>query len=440
MTLASVEECYSTWLGSVSFAFGHNVRDLRRVGARKEKADMMQAESRIPCFLVDYGVFWDCNIACAYCRTNPIRTGTLPGHDDDRITGYLEGLDRVTQYVDAVMFKTSGWGEITRLAGYEELFVRASALGFSVLQLITNGVSRFSARGLSALSSLGHFSIQFSLDGLTLAENRYRFGSNERLLDQVFDNIELALSLGIPVEINTVLTDINTGSLRPFLHELLRLRERHQTPVVCVPRRVRVKRTLQNHGQIPTPDDVDQLASLVVGEFNRFDPVLPPKKYLERLIFNLHEGRRNWTTYDALVRVNIGASGDIVLHTVDGNRDLGTIYGDNAATSFAARAASHAVDGEKDYQTKMTQFDVHYLYLGGHITLAELSRIPSCNNPPAHQQLKYLRGLVIADKPWHLASQQTVSRSRSLNLPKTAPNVVSTPQHNRDSAKEAKQG
>ena len=108
----------------------------------------------------------------------------------------------------------------------------------------STGAPHFSTISLPTKTTFPQYTAPLSIDGLTLDENRYRFGINSSLLNHLLANLRLALVMGIPVEINTVLTDINTARLKPFLDELLRLRSQHNTPLVCVPRAVRVKRTL----------------------------------------------------------------------------------------------------------------------------------------------------------------------------------------------------
>lgn len=345
----------------------------------------------IECFLVDYGIHWDCNIACTYCRNQPIRNSSPRVHPDERLARYMGGLTRISRSVRATMFKTSGWGEITTVPGYTMLFRHARDLGYEVLQLITNGVKLLDHETLAELQDLGYFSLQMSIDGLTMDENEYRFGHNAALLTQVWGNLERALSIGVPVEINSVLTDLNTARLRPFLEHLIRLRERYGTPLVCVPRCVRVKRTLNNYSQLPHAEQIETLEGVLLDSYSAFESVLPPKQYVSALLHHLRNRQRRWTAYDTVVRLNVGPSGDLVLFTREGNRDLGSIFGDHADEAFETRRKHHSYFGEVDHQLKMTQFDVHYLYLAGEISLDEMAKIPSCVNPPAQTWLAHLR-------------------------------------------------
>jgi pyruvate-formate lyase-activating enzyme len=351
---------------------------------------MRQSPDKIQCFLIDYGIYRDCNLVCDYCRPSLIIDKNTGRQNSDRLKLYIEGLTNVSQHVRAVMFKTSGWGEITLLPGYTELFQHARHLGYEVLQLITNGTLITESK-LAELQSLGYFSLQLSIDGLTSAENRYR---NPLPLKLVFSNLELALRMGIPVEINTVLTDANTASLKPFFDELLRLYEKYKTPIVCVPRRVKIKPTLNNYNQIPNRAMIDELEKTISGYYLTYSSILPPEAYLKGLLYYLRTGQRNWVSYDTLVRIIIGSTGDIVKHTTSGNKLLGSVlrYGDSQG--FETRFHLHSPTGDPDHQTKMTQFDIHYLYLAGKLSLSEISKIPSCSNPISQNWLQNLRKVV----------------------------------------------
>lgn len=349
----------------------------------------MRIANKIPCFLVDYGIYDDCNLACHYCRLAPTK-GT---DNSDGMMRYIEGLTNVSQHVNAVMFKTSGWGEITLLPGYIQLFHHAKHLGYQVFQLITNGMSILTEAVLEELQNLGNFSLQMSIDGLN-SDNKYRFRDNPILQERFFTNLHLALSMGIPVEINTVLTDANTASQHLFYDTLLQLREKYNTSIVCVPRRVKVKPGLNTQSLVPSAWMIDELEKTVIDRYSTYSPVLPPQPYLAGLIYYLRFGQRNWTSYDSLVRINIGASSDIVVHTTSGKRLLGSILGEDPSKSFVARSNIHNF-GEPDYQTKVNQFDILYLYLGGKLSLSELSTIPSYSNPVSQNWLRHLRSIVL---------------------------------------------
>lgn len=95
---------------------------------------MMPSHDKIGCFPIDCGIYWDCNIACEYCRSSPVRDESGPGRRDDRVQEYCNGLTRISRDVDTVMFKTSGWGGITTLPSYTRLFKQARNLEYEVLQ------------------------------------------------------------------------------------------------------------------------------------------------------------------------------------------------------------------------------------------------------------------------------------------------------------------
>lgn len=361
---------------------------------RQQLIVMNYSSDKISCFLVDYGIYSDCNLACHYCRLTPVKNKDDSERTLDSLKTHIEGLTNVSKHVNAVMFKASGWGEITQLPEYMQLFRHAKDLGYKVLQLITNGTSVLAESVLGELQGLGFFSLQMSIDGLNHSENKYRFKENPQMLKRFFDNLHRALRMGIPIEINTVLTDANTATLHPLLNVLLRLREKYDTPVVCVPRRVKIKPHLDTHNLVPSGPLIDELEKTIIGRYSKYSSVLPPKPYLTGLIHFLRTGSRNWVCYDSLVRINIGASGDIVIHTTSGKKLLGSVLGPDHLQSFERRSRLHTLTGEPEYQEKMNQFDIHYLYLGGKLSLREISRIPSCANPVSRKYLQNLRRTV----------------------------------------------
>ncbi len=351
--------------------------------------------NKYPCFLIDYGVHGGCNLSCSYCRSNP--TLCIDNHykSSDIVNKYMQGLTNVTKYVTAVMFKTSGWGEITTLPNFNLLFHHAKDLGYKVLQLITNGTSVFNTALLEKLQKLGYFSLQMSIDGVNDSQNWYRFHGNHKLLERFCANLHLVLRMGIPVEINTVLTDINTASIQPFLDTFSEIHEKYQTPIICVPRGIKVKPHLNTQKLVPNIRMINELEKIIIGSYKTYDSILPPEIYLRMLIDFLRTGHRNWICYDSLVRTNIGSSGEIVIHTTSGKKYLGSIFEADQNNCFAERSRLHCMTGEPDYQLKMNQFDIHFLFLGGKISLDEMSKIPSCSNPVSQMWLQHLRNLVI---------------------------------------------
>ena len=344
--------------------------------------------------MLDYGIYWDCNLHCSYCRKVPIRSAN-PSLARNSIDRYIRGLERTALHVDAVLFKTSGWGEVTLVHDYLELFRAARRLGYQENQLITNGTN-VRKEQLVSLQNLGHFSLQVSLDGVGLAENVHRFPPLEAAcLVRVWETVETALSMGIPVELNSVLTETSTSRIQSLLERLLALRERYLTQVVCLPRRVRVKSTLGNRLHLPSYRAAEEFEKVVCESYDKYEPVLPPLAYLEGVVSHLRDGYRSWTAYDTLTRVNIGAAGQVVLHTKDGNVDLGSVFDDDKGeAAFLRRENMHSALGDANYQDKLTQFDIHSLFIGGQITIEEIARLPSCSSQLAQARLQRLRRAV----------------------------------------------
>lgn len=350
--------------------------------AKKNKA--------IYCFLLDYGIHWDCNLACGYCRTKSKRsTGQIK--KEELVDKYILGLEISTDYVDAVMFKTSGWGEITTVPGYEKLLLRAIDLGYPIIQLITNGLNIPDNSTLTLLCERSSFSVQLSLDGIHTDSLEHRFQGNNKVLEHVLENLNVLLRFGIPVEINSVLTSGNISKFSKLLEYLIRLNERYDVPLICVPRPVRVKRTLANFNNIPKAYEVADFKNRVLDCYQIYRPVLPAIEYMKGVVSCLSMNHREWIAYDTLIRTNIGSEGDIVYHTTSGTRKLGSIFSEDPCTVFERRKNLSSYIGDKDYQAKLNQFDIHSLYLGGIISDEEIARIPSCRSVVAMKRLRRLK-------------------------------------------------
>lgn len=351
-----------------------------------------KSSARLRCFIVDYGVVSACNLACGYCR-KPATTVNRPHNPKRDISLALDALSLVTEHVDGIMFKTSGWGEITLVPDYLRLFRHAKSLGYPVLQLITNGVRMPEGETLSKLKDLGDFSLQLSLDGITLAANVHRFGNNAELLDRVINSLGRVLERRIPVEVNSVLTSANTDRIVDLLKLLVSLSDRYDVPIMWMPRPLQLHRVCDEKVQPASPQSVDDLEALILGGFLQYEKVLPPKRYLEGLMSFLRTGKRPWKAYDTIARLSVGARGTIILPGND--RKLGTLLDSDVGRVFAERARFRGVVGDLDFGPKLTQFEIHSLFLGGEIPWEEMVKVPSCRSPEARSRLEELRREVI---------------------------------------------
>lgn len=349
-----------------------------------------QSKERIFCFLVDYGAHSACNLACRYCRKRASRKS-----DIGSITASLTAVDVIARHVDAVMFKASGWGEITIVPEYPKLFERASARGYGVLQLITNGVEFPDHDIRAALCDLGHFSLQISLDGNSGPANAHRFRNNETMLARVKDHIASAAHQRIPLEVNTVLTSANIGEFEAHLEFLADLADHNQCRILCLPRPLQIDRAQRDRVFLPDFRRLDDFEALVLGRFDAFRTVLPPQRYLEGLLHYLRTRQRVWTAYDSTLRVLIGEHGVMVLPCQ--GEYLDSVFSDDPVAAFVARATRHRTGGDIDFGPKLTQFEVHSLFIGGEIGWDEMATIPSCDNPVARERLEALRRLASAE-------------------------------------------
>ena len=344
---------------------------------------------RIKCFLVDYGVPRACNLACRYCRPKspPVHSG---GKGDIDIA--IHGLDIISRHVDAVMFKSSGWGEITIVPNYIALFRAARARGFEVLQLITNGVNFPHDDRLQELSEMGHFSMQLSLDGADAAANAHRFWQNPKLFDRVKANLEHAARKRVPLEVNAVITSLSIDHFEDLLRYLLDLRERYAVPMQCLPRPVQLGRADEAFVATPGSIAIDRFEESILARYSRYKDILPPLRYLEGFVAFMRSQTRLWQPFDTATRVVVGEKGNLSLPGT--GEVLGNVFTSDPMELFAARAARHCSQGDTAFGVRMTQFEPHSLFLGGEIGWEEMARIPSCDNPVARERLTALRACV----------------------------------------------
>jgi MoaA/NifB/PqqE/SkfB family radical SAM enzyme len=225
-----------------------------------------------------------CHLRCSYCLTEefnllmdvPDATERLT---TDRHDEWAEVLRAYDAAADAPILRLSG-GEFFWLPGSDD-FIAAASERYDTVQVITNGLL-LKPKRLERLAHMGNVQLNFSLDGHTPEMNRHRF-PNRKMLDVVLHHLDAAVSLGMPVEIQTVLTGANVADMLPFCEFLA---ERHSGKVVVYFFPVRGK-VADNMAW----ERADHLAP-IVHHYAALESVLPPRAYVDHIANYIATDRR----------------------------------------------------------------------------------------------------------------------------------------------------
>lgn len=252
---------------------------------RTALAPLRQAHGRIPLLVNDLVVEEQlCHLRCTYCLTEEYNLlMAVPDAQErlttDRHTDWLTVLDRYDDSVDAPILRVSG-GEFFWLPG-SDAFIEKAAERYETVQVITNGVLLKPER-LERLAAIENFQLNLSLDGHTHAMNIHRFRT-EAMFRLVLSRLDHAVELGIPVEVQAVLTAINAPDLPRFCEFLL---ERYGGAVRLYAFPVRGKVA----GDLACPPG--NYLEEVVERYDEFHPILPPRAAVAHVADFIRTGER----------------------------------------------------------------------------------------------------------------------------------------------------
>lgn len=236
-----------------------------------------------------------CNMRCEYCltQTSKINKGgsKLCGGDMFSDCSYYEGTEfykrldtiqeKILEQLDVAILKISG-GEILLLPGIQAYILKQAEL-YRGVQVLTNGVL-LNREILKGYKEAGNICLQISLDSNKLEGNSYRTKS-QKVLDRILSNIELAYKIGVPVEINCVLTDRNASCLCDFLDYL----KRYKGGVVVYPFPVRGAQKDSFYMKNEQIADIER----VIQRYDEYADILAPKAYMTYLLDFLRYGKRS---------------------------------------------------------------------------------------------------------------------------------------------------
>ncbi len=216
---------------------------------------------------------------------------------------------------DYKILKLSG-GEIFI---YDEIvdFIKSINKDYVAIQLLTNSLA-ITHKKIDKLARLGNVYFQISLDGASGKTNFARNGNN-LVVKKILENIEHILKNGMGLEINCVLTKYNTGLFDDMLKKFKGYKN-----FVIRPRPVRNEpKDILNFNK----DQIKAFKKITINNYDLYSEILPPREYLERLVYVMENERRNWNCYVPFYVLGINNYGDVNTCTrTDDLKRIGNIF------------------------------------------------------------------------------------------------------------------
>lgn len=329
-----------------------------------------------------------CNMRCEYCLT---QTSQFKKESNERERDrnklsccfYVEGSDfkykldtiqeNILDEVDIAILKISG-GEILLLPEIHQ-YILNQAKRFKGVQVLTNGVL-LNEQILKDYKEASNICLQISLDHHTLEGNSYRT-KTESVLERILNNIDLANKYEIPVEINCVLTDKNTGILKSFLDYL----NRYDKGVVIFPFPVRGserKHFYMKKGQIVAIEEIIEC-------YDDYRNILAPKEYMKYLLEFLKTGKRKTDCSLPYMAVGVFEDGTVTPCPNYWFTSLGSILEDKHSVikKVGEEKIYHILTCDrnplKECHSCFTPWELFNLYVEGVVTYEDLMKSPSYN-------------------------------------------------------------
>lgn len=332
-----------------------------------------------------------CQMRCSYCLTEDFNL--LMNVPDakfrlttDRRADWHRILDAYHQQVDSPIMRLSG-GEFFWLKGSTE-FVAECSSKYEVVQVITNGVFLTDAR-LDALAALGNCQLCLSLDGHTLEMNAHRLPPKQhRLFEVIMRGLDGAVERGIPVEVQSVLSNVNVTGQAAFAEFLLE-RYGQGAMLYFFPVRGEAKDNL-------APPLGEHFAELL-ARYDELAPVLPPRAFVEHIGNQLRTGVRTLRCYATATMVQLFGQGDVSCCPYAWLKPMGNVTKEPQLI--------HEQFGRHQHYEMFMQprprfpycrsctgpIDVVNLYLLDHISDAEITRCAPYAGPRALARLRELK-------------------------------------------------
>jgi len=370
-------------------------------------------EERIPLLVNDFVIREDiCNSRCAYCligdsllkedrsvkrvngivRFNPkkIREPLLYEAGTPLKNRIDNVLDVTEKYVDASILKISG-GEVFLIKNIVGL-LEDRCTRYPNAQVLTNG-TLLNCEIVKRLADIPNINVQFTLDGHAFEMNSYRV-RYQQLQDKLLNNLHLLIEHKIPVEINCVLTDRNTGNLDKFAEYLLR----YEGKLILLPYPVR---GTAKSRYFPLAKQLRGIEKIITN-YGGYQGILPPSIYLSSLLEFLVTRRRVLRCSLPLCMFQLFDDGIITPCVNMWTVNLGNILDDVPEPIF------HKIGKEKIYDLMLkdkpstpfckqcfTPWDIINLYFQDKISLDSVCKMPLYNKEEIKRNLATLRTITL---------------------------------------------
>lgn len=327
---------------------------------------------------MDQSSFRYCNLKCQYCSPD----GKKIISDSELTLLDLYEVQKSTckflrDLIQPSIFRISGNGEIAILKNLVNLLFDRS-----LNVILTNGLC-WNENLMNVLKEAKHnVVIHFSLDGHLFEMNSLRVMHTTQH-ETILNNLIGFLVKGFPVEVHSVLTVRNARLFPAFLDYLKALRDKTNSKIVAVPAPVRPFHVIDNDELFPESEDIEILLKSLLGRYDNYYDILPPKAYLEALIDFCSGRERNIGCFIPDMSLFIGTNNVINWCNCGSDRNYGLLK-DGA---FEKRHVMPYSYPDKNCSCCFTHFDIINLFILGHITEDDIQRVPSLSTK------EVLRGL-----------------------------------------------
>lgn len=279
-------------------------------------------------------------------------------------------MNESKKVMDTDILKISG-GELTvnpNLCNYVEKLHDQ----YKIVQILSNG-SNIKSEEIERYKKMRNVTFQISLDGVS-AEANYSKSHSSFMTKKIVETIDELLNNGIGVEINCVLTKYNTDKFKEVLEHF-----KNKENLMVVPRPVRG----ESRGILDfNEQQILEFERCIIDNYDKYNNILPPLSYFERLISIMKTGKRSYKCYIPYFIQSIDGYGKFEMCPIglqyNGNSNV--IAGDISSNDILINSE---YETNKNYQLCdycIIQYEILNLYVDGIISLEELKKMPSLNN------------------------------------------------------------
>jgi sulfatase maturation enzyme AslB (radical SAM superfamily) len=336
---------------------------------------------------LDNCLFDKCNFCCQYCRTSP---KIFHFRENKTILNNLKfSIEISKKYVDYAILKLSGYGEITLIKNFYTLISRETPT-----QIITNA-SLLSLEVIDLLSKFSNLNICVSLDGHLFKMNSWRV-KNESLHQKILYNLNYISKKGIPLEINSVLTNRNTSFFGNFLNYLKKIGNK----ITCYPFPIRIFGNLENQDKWPEKEEIKKFKEEIIKNFNYYKHILPPKAYLFRLFSFLEKKERKWPCYVGFFNLGIIPNGEIAHCACGAEGSFGNIFSSRNKPFRKRFEEASTLISFPDNPTSnncrkcFNHYEVINAFIDGEISLEEIEKIDLLGRKNVKNCLTWLKNKI----------------------------------------------